>query len=224
MIPKDPRLPDHRYRVNIEPGLRVMLSEDSTTLIPCYVKQILTEDPMNELGIKVECENGKIGRVKYIGTEAEFMDSADLIPILEKKLRNLIASELSQNDPKWWENKIPPKIQEQVKEAKKIGITSKKLLDIPDYDHIQELYFSDLSLILLTKKNWKNNFEKIFHDAHTLRIKLSELSICRNLVSHAKPLTLSVARKIQVYYVDIIQLIESYERSRTSEEDKENDN
>ena len=138
MIPKDPRLPDHKYRINIEPGLRVMISEDSeTSLIPCYVKKILTEDPMNELGIKVECKNGKIGRVKCIGTEAEFMDPTDLIPNLEKKLRVFIVKELSRDDPKWWENKIPPLIQEKVKVAKESGITDKKLLDSPDYDYIR---------------------------------------------------------------------------------------
>ena len=83
---------------------------------------------------------------------------------------------------------------------------------IPNYDFIEEVYFSDLYLILLAKKNWKNNFEKIFHDRDTLRIKLAELASLRNLPAHSKDLTAHIEKKIQVYYDDIILHIENHVR------------
>lgn len=195
-----------------------MIQEDSVrSLTPCHVKEILTQDAMNELGIRVACEDGKIGRVKYIGTETRFMESIELISTLERKLRSLITKELSRDDPKWQENKIQPNIQDRIRDVKQKDITNKEILQIPNYDLIEELYFSDLSIILLAKNNWKHNFEKIFRDGNTLRVKLYELASCRNLSAHAKPLSDHLKRKIQVYYDDILFLIETYERNQLSE-------
>lgn len=209
---------DGRYRINITPGIRVMIQEDGArSLTPCHVKEILTQDVMNELGIKVLCEDGKIGRVKHIGTETTFMESSELIATLERKLRTLIVKELSKDDRRWWENKIQPNIQERVKDARQKNITNKKILQIPSYNLVEELYFLELSIILLAKRNWKHNFEKIFHDSNALKVKLSEMASCRNLYAHAKPLSAHLKRKIQVYYDDIIILVETYERNQLSE-------
>ena len=209
---------DGRYRINIEPGLRVMIKADEAIdLIPCYVKEILTQDPMHDLGIKVTCEDGKTGRIKHIGTETTCMEPADLISNLEKKLRSLIATELSADDPKWWENKIQPKIRERISISRQTGARAKKVLQIPNYDLIDELYFSEISDIILAKKNWKLNFEKIFHDRDALRVKLHELAPCRNISAHSKVLTVHLRRKIQVYYDDIIPLVEAYERNQFSD-------
>ncbi len=211
---------DPRYRVNIELGMRVMIEEEdskNSELTPCYVKEIITQDVMNESGIKVVCEecieeDSKIGRVKHIGTETTFMTSMELITNLEKKIRRLIAEELSKDDPDWWENKIHPTVKESVALEKKKGKIYKKVLQIPNYELIEETYFSHFDLILLSDKNWKNYFEKIFHDANALRVKLSELSPYRNLPAHSKDLTPHIERKIQVYYDDIVHLIEYYQR------------
>jgi uncharacterized repeat protein (TIGR03833 family) len=205
---------DPRYRVNIEIGMRVMIEEEdkNSELTPCYVKEIITQDVMNESGIKVVCEDDKIGRVKHIGTETAFMTSMELITNLERKIRYLIAEELSKGDPDWWENKIHPRVQEEVNLEKQKGKIYKKVLQIPNYELIEETYFSHFPLIILSDKNWKNYFEKIFHDANALRVKLSELSPYRNLPAHSKDLTPHIEKKIQVYYDDIVHLIEFYQR------------
>lgn len=207
---------DPRYRMNLEAGMRVMIEEENNSeLIPCYVKEILTSDPRHESGIRVKCENGKIGRVKHIGTETAFISSMELITNLEKKLRKLIAEELSKDDPDWWENKIHPQIREDVDTEKAKNKTTKTVLQIPNYEFIEETYFSHFPLILLSNKNWKNHFEKIFHEKDALKVKLTELSPYRNLPAHSKDLTPHIEKKIQVYYDDIIHLIELYERQPT---------
>lgn len=90
---------DHRYRVNIEIGMRVVIEEGQTSeLLPCYVKNIVTSAAKHESGIMVECENGSKGRVRYIGTETSFMSPMELINNLEKKLRQVIAKESSKDD------------------------------------------------------------------------------------------------------------------------------
>ncbi len=202
---------DPRYRANIGVGMRVMIKEEgSPDLVPCYVNEILTRDAMNELGIMVSCDDGRVGRVRHIGTETTYMSSMDLIVNLETNIRNLIVTELSKNDPDWWENSINPKIRETVADKRQRGRQYKQILSIPDYDLIKEIYFSDLTVILLSKKNWKNHFEKIFLNKEALDVKMSELSQYRNLPAHSKELTEHIEKKIQVYYDDIMSLIESY--------------
>lgn len=204
---------DPRYRANIEVGMRVVIKEEEgQNLVPCYVGKILTSDAMNELGIRVSCEDGKMGRVQYIGTETEYMSPLDLILGLETKLRNLIFRELSRDDSDWWDNKIHPAVKERVEEKMRTGKEYKQVLQIPDYKPIEETYFADLHLILCSKKNWTNYFEKIFSDKEALAVKLSELSSYRNPPAHVKPLTDHMVRKIQVYYDDIVSLLETHER------------
>lgn len=206
---------DPRLRVNIELGVRVMIEEESSdsNLVPCYVKEIITKDPKHESGIKVICEDGKKGRVKFIGTETSFMSSMELITNLEKKLRRLIAEELSQDDPEWWKNKIHPDIRERAEDKHSKNLTKKKILQIPNYEMIEEIDFNDISTILTSKKNWKNHFEKIFHDEKALYVKLDELTPYRNIPAHSKEVTPHIEKKIQVYYDDIIHLIEEYQRN-----------
>ena len=209
---------DPRYRINIELGMRVMIKEEdsiNSELISCYVKEIITQDVMNESGIKVHCENGNEGRVKHIGTETSFMSPMELITNLEKKLRQLIAEELSSNDSDWWKNKIGPIIRENAELKHSKNITKKKLLQIPNYELIEETDFTELVSIIIAKKNWKNHFEKIFHDDRALFVKLDELAPYRNLPAHSKDVTPHIEKKIQVYYDDIVNLIEQYQRTKS---------
>ena len=209
---------DTRYRINIELGMRVIIEEENSKnseLTPCYVKEIITQDVMIKSGIKVVCEDDKIGRVKYIGTETNFMSPMELITNLEKKLRLLIAEELSSNDSDWWKNKIAPMIRENAELKHSKNITKKKLLQIPNYELIEETDFTELVSVIIAKKNWKNHFEKIFHDDKALFVKLDELAPYRNLPAHSKDVTPHIEKKIHVYYDDIVNLIEQYQRTKS---------
>jgi uncharacterized repeat protein (TIGR03833 family) len=207
---------DPRYRVNIKLDMRVMIEEENnSSLLPCYVKEIITSDAKHESGIKVICENGKIGRVKHIGTETNFMSPMELVTNLEKKLRQLIAEELSSNDSDWWKNKIAPMIQENAELKHSKNITKKKLLQIPNYELIEETDFPELLSIMIAKKNWKNHFEKIFYDDKALFVKLDEIAPYRNLSAHSKDVTPHIEKKIHVYYDDIVDLIEKYQRTKS---------
>lgn len=196
--------------------MRVMiqLETESSEYTPCYVKEVITKDPMHESGITVICEDGKKGRVKFIGTETSFMTPMELITDLEKKLRYLIVTELSKDDPNWWENKMHPHVKKDVEEKLEKGKTSRKLLQIPNYQLIDETDFTHLSLILKADKNWENYFKKIFHDKDALVVKLNELAPYRNIPAHSKEVTPHIEKKIQVYYDDIVHLIEEYQRSK----------
>lgn len=207
---------DPRYRINIEPGMRVMIETESenSKYVPCYVKEIITKDSMHESGIKVVCEDEKKGRVKFIGTETSFMIPMELIINLEKQLRDLVVVELSHDDPNWWNDKIHPDVKQRAEEKHSKNITKKKILQIPNYEMIQEIDFNDLLIILTGKKNWQNYFQKIFHDEKALYVKLDELSPYRNLPAHGKEVTMHIEKKIQVYYDDIVHLIEEYQRSK----------
>jgi len=212
-----PKLFDHRLRINIEPGMRVMIEEEDNTnskLIGCYVKEIITTGTMHELGIKVICEDGKTGRVKHIGTESTFMTPLELILDLENRLRKLVVEELSKDDLDWWENIIEEKIKEDVHEKIQSGKEVREKLQIPEYPLIQETFFSQLVEIILNKGPWIRYFQKIFGDKNSILVKLTELIPFRNLPAHGKELTPHIEKKIQVYYDDIIFLIEGYYRNK----------
>ena len=202
---------DPRYRINVPPSTRVMIKEEGTPdLVPCRVKEIITKDAMHEMGIMVLCEDGHMGRVRHIGTEASYMQPLGLITGLEAKLRKLIVDELSRDCPEWWDVRIQPKIRERVAEQmeRKYNLPNQT----PRHNPIEEIYFSDLATIILAKKNWKECFAEIFHDGIALRVKLSELSMCRNTLAHSKKPTKHMERKIRVYYDDIIPLVEKHYR------------
>jgi|APSaa5957512535_1039671.scaffolds.fasta_scaffold142523_1 hypothetical protein len=211
---------DPRYRTNIEIGTRIMLKEensDNSELIPCHVEEIISRDAIVENGVKVVCShsiktNGPsyTGRVKYIGTESSFMNSWELIMDLEKKLRNLIVAELSQDDLNWWENIVDEKIRDVVDKKKISGKLERQRLQIPDYPDVQELFFMNLQEIIVSKGPWKKYFEKIFEDKNSISVKLKELGPYRNIPAHGKEPTNHIVKKIQVYYDDINNLIELY--------------
>lgn len=209
-----------KYRINIKPGLFVKIEERYKTnsiLILGVVKEVITKSPYHDLGILVQLENGIEGRVKEIPDSSSILivdvkTPFELITLLEIKLRKLIVDELSRDDPNWWNNKIKPTIRENAELKHSKNNTKKKLLQIPDYELIEETDFMDLSSMIIADKNWKNNFEQIFHDAKTLFVKLDELSNYRNLPAHSKDITPHIEKKIQVYYDDIVHLIEYYQR------------
>lgn len=205
---------DPRYLVNVKIGMRVMLEEENSqnVFIPCYVKEILSTDPIVELGIKIRCEDEKIGRVKHIGTESSFMTSLELILDLEKRLRNLIVDVLSKDDLDWWENIIDEKIKKEIDVKVKSGKEERERLQIPEYPEIQELFFRHLLEIIMSKGPWKRYFQQIFFEKNSILVKLTELAPFRNLPAHGKELTPHIEKKIQVYYDDIIYLIEGYQR------------
>lgn len=204
---------DPRYRVNIRPGLRVMIKEDgSPDLVPCYVKGIITGDPKHESGIKVLCENGKTGRVKYVGTESVYQTPIELVIILERRIRKLIAEILSHRDPDWWDNHIPGLVREAVEEKQRRGTKRRQELKIPEYARIEETDFSHLHLIIGYKKNWSSCFEPIFKEKHRTMKKMEDLASYRNLPAHSKDLTEDIERKIRDYFDDLILSIEDHYR------------
>ncbi|KFM21462.1 hypothetical protein AAA799B03_00985 [Marine Group I thaumarchaeote SCGC AAA799-B03] len=208
---------DPRYRINIESGLRVMIEEensDNSELIPCYVKEIISSDSIVESGVKIICEDDKVGRIKYIGTESTYKKPIELIIILEKKIRKLVVEILSNHDSNWWENQIPSLVQEAVDEKQKRGIKQKEELKIPEYEQIEETDFFHLHLIIGYKKNWKIFFEPIFKSKPETMKKLVDLSSYRNLPAHSKDLTENIEEKIKTYFDDLILLIEAFYRKQ----------
>ena len=206
---------DPRYWVNIERGMRVMIQEEkskNSELIPCYVKEIMSSDVKNELGIKVRCEDGNIGRVKYIGTESTCKNSLELLIILEKKIRKLIVEILSKTGTDWWTNHIPTLVRESVEEKQKRGEKQKELLQIPNYQDIEETGFFHLHLIIGYKKNWSAFFEPIFKNKSETMKKLEDLALYRNLPAHSKDLTESIEEKIRNNFDELILLIEDHSR------------
>ena len=155
------------------------------------------------------CETGKTGRVKYIGNESSFMDSSDLLVDLERKLRKIIVEELSKIDNNWWES-LGSTIKDDVQRKLDTGGDQRKQLGIPDYELIEYTNFYHLPDMMLGKR-WQY-FEKIFKNKNSIDVKLHELATIRNPSAHSNILPGMIEKKIQVYYDDIVRLIETYQR------------
>ena len=197
---------DPKYLVNVEVGMDVMILEDNASknnLIPCKVKKRISTDAIVELGVKVECEDGKIGRVKFIGEEAEIREPNELLTLLEKKLRKLIEEVLSKTSENWWQDKISKTIQENVELKNEKYEKMRTLLDIGKFSSLEQTDFVHLQWIITDKKNYQY-FKEIFgEDKSVIAAKLSELSHFRNIDAHSKELKNLEKQKIQVYFHDI---------------------
>ena len=164
------KLFDPRYRINIELDMRVMIQEENSKnleLIPCYVKEIISNDAVVETGVKVICQHaiktdGPLctGRVKYIGKESNFMNSWELILDLEKRLRDLIVTLLSSEELNWWENIIDEKTKGEISARQKDGKEIRERLQIPEYPEIQELFLDIFRQLLSVQVLGKDIFKK----------------------------------------------------------------
>ena len=204
---------DPRYLVNIDIGMDVMILEDNqnkNNLIPCKVKKKISTDVIVELGVKVECEDGKTGRVKFIGEEAEYRDSDELLTILEKKLRKIIEDVLSKTSKNWWQDRISKSIQENVGLKNEKYEKLRNLLDIDKFSTLEQTDFVHLHWIITDKKNYPF-FKEIFgEDKSTIAVKLFELSHFRNINAHSKELKNLEKQKVKVYFYDIDYQIRRY--------------
>ena len=204
---------DPRYLVNIEIGMDVMISDGyrkEENFIPCKVMKKISTDAKVELGVMVECENGKIGRVKFIGEEAEFREPNDLLTLLEKELRVLVKKVLSKTSENWWQDRISKTIQEKVELKNEKYKKLRELLDIDEFTSLEQTDFIHLQWIIIDKKNY-SFFKKVFgEDMSAIHVKLSELSHFRNINAHSKELKNLEKQKIRVYFHDITYQIKQY--------------
>ena len=204
---------DPRYLVNIEIGMDVMISDGygkEENLIPCKVMKKISTDAKVELGVMVECENGKIGRVQFIGEEAEFREPNDLLTLLEKELRVLVKKVLSKTSENWWQDRISKTIQEKVELKNEKYKKLRELLDIDEFTSLEQTDFIHLQWIIIDKKNY-SFFKKVFgEDMSAIHVKLSELSHFRNINAHSKELKNLEKQKIRVYFHDITYQIKQY--------------
>ena len=210
---------DPKYLVNVEIGIDVMILEDNekeNKLIPCTVKKRISTDAIVELGVKVECEDGNIGRVKFIGREAEFREPHELLSLLEKKLRKLIEEILSQTSENWWKDRISKTIQENVELKNTKYKKLRNLLDINEFSSLEQTDFVHLQWIITDKNNYPC-FNHIFgEDKSALAVKLFELSHFRNIDAHGKELKNLEKQKIQIYFHDIDYQIRQYYKKTDS--------
>ena len=209
---------DPKYLVNIEIGMDVMILEDNqkdNNLIPCKVGKKISTDSIVELGVKVECEDGKIGRVKFIGEEAEYREPDELLTLLEKRLRTLIEEVLSKTSDNWWQDRISKTIQENVELKNEKYEKLRNLLDVDEFSSLEQTDFVHLQWIITDKKNHQF-FKDIFgEDKSAIAVKLFELSHFRNIDAHSKKLKNLEKQKIRIYFHDIdYQMKRYYSKSK----------
>lgn len=152
--------------------------------------------------------NGNQSLQDHTSDESAFMSNAyRLLFILENTMRNFIETKLIEyykND--WWDKGITlviknESVDKRKKELKEGWKVSEK------NSEIQFLDFTDIEKVI--RKNWKECFESYFHDEDKVYSKLMMLENIRNSIAHTRTLTIDSMNRLQLYYDDLMNLMNS---------------
>jgi len=204
---------DERYKINVKKGIsvKIELQDETEKFVTGKVKEVLSINYFESSGILVSLEDGSEGRVKEILNSDDINEertSYDLITTLEKKFRELIVKVLSAED-KWWNTRIPGDIYTSVKEKMERDEKSKKFINLPKRELIDQIDFAHIRLIIRKNDNWNDYFKNIFGNREILETKLQELESLRNSIMHSKEISKNDEEKIRVYYNDLKYLIDN---------------
>ncbi len=208
---------DGRYKINIKIGIsvKIELRDEKGRFVTGNVKEILSTNYFEPSGILVRLEDDSEGRVKEILNYDELNEeknSYDLITSLEKEFRELIVKVLSQEE-KWWNTRIPGDIYKSVQEKMDRDEISKKFINLPKRDLIDQIDFAHIRLIIRKNDNWNDYFKNIFGSREILETKLQELENLRNSIMHSKEISKNDQEKIKVYYNDLKYVIDNFKKS-----------
>jgi len=198
---------DERYKINVKVGIfvKIELRDEKEKFVTGKVKKVLSTNYFESSGILVKLDDDSEGRVKEIldlDKVNEEKSSYDLITFLEKKFRELIVKVLSQ-EGKWWKTRIPGNIYKSVQEKMERDEKSKKFLNLPKRELIDQIDFAHIKIIITKSDNWNDYFKNIFANKEVLETKLHELENLRNAVMHSKEISKNDEEKIRVYYNDL---------------------
>lgn len=118
-------------------------------------------------------------------------DLSNLLNVLERELRKLIAEELSKKSSNWWRERIPEGLRVSAEERKKSAEEVKQLQGVSYKEEhpIEYLDFPHYLDIICRTDNWNDTFKPIFRDKERIRIRLQEINPRRNDVAHSRTLS-----------------------------------
>lgn len=204
---------DERYKINVKVGLsvKIELKNQKEKFVTGKIKEIISTNYFESSGIIVRLEDDSEGRVKEIlkedGSGPE-LSPYDSIKLLEQKFRELIVNILSVED-KWWNTRIPAGVYKSVKEKMEKYEESKKYVNLPKRDMIEQIDFAHIREIIRQSNNWNDFFKKIFNDKEIFESKLKELERIRNDIMHSKEITSNDKEKIKIYFDDLVYCMDS---------------
>jgi uncharacterized protein YwbE len=204
---------DERYKINVTVGIfvKIELQDEKEKFVTGKIKEVLSTNYFESSGILVILEDGSEGRVKEILKENSSgfeLSPYDSIKLLEQKFRELIVNILSVED-RWWNTRIPGSVYKSVKEKMERYEESKKYVNMPKRDMIEQIDFAHIREIIRQSNNWNEFFKKVFDDKEIFESKLKELERIRNDVMHSKDITSDDKEKIKIYFNDLVYCMDN---------------
>lgn len=130
--------------------------------------------------------------------------AAKMIPVyalyfaFENSVREFVAEAMQDTYGDTWWDKVPTKIRASVETRQKQMIKHKWFKYQP-LENVSQLFFGDLASIIVDQ--W-TIFEQFFPSQDWLRVRLTELELSRNIISHANELPDDEISRLNGYLAD----------------------
>jgi hypothetical protein len=132
-----------------------------------------------------------------------------LLQNLEKTTRILLVSKLSALTSNWWVERVPADVRVAAEQRKRRREATWPWSTGESSDPIEYVDFADYAKIISRRDNWRDAFEKMFHDPEALRTKLRELEPIRNDIAHNRVLSRAAQDKLHLYARDLLASMEN---------------
>ena len=112
-------------------------------------------------------------------------DSYDLLMELEMAFRGIIEQELfNLAGPKWWRTRVPEAVRDECEGRKQ----AKEKPFRASHDPISYAYVHDLRAIIVRSDNWRDVFQRYFHDKQEIEVMFDWVGGVRASVAHFRPI------------------------------------
>ena len=125
--------------------------------------------------------------------------------VLENALRQFVRERLKEVFKEQWTEEVLP-IVKKGKKKNDIERIEERWKSDPD-GILEEVNFADFKKIILDKDLWTTIFKKYFPKKQATSVKLAELGRLRNPIAHTRLLSATDLKRIEVYYVDLINIL-----------------
>lgn len=125
--------------------------------------------------------------------------------VLENALRQFVRDRMKEVFKEEWTEKVLPIVEKGKKKNDVERIEERRKSD-PD-GILEEVNFADFRKIILDDSLWTTVFKKYFLKKEATSVKLAELGRLRNPIAHTRLLPTIDLERIEVYYVDLINIL-----------------
>lgn len=122
---------------------------------------------------------------------------------LERTYRQFLQKKLASVSDNWWKERVSEDVRKNAEERKRKNESPWSWVSSGDHP-IEYIDFADYAKIITRRDNWREVFQKVFHDRDLLVAKMKELEPIRNAIGHSRDLNSKQIQRLNLYAEDFI--------------------